>query len=151
MALVDKVGRRPLLMVGSAGMCAAMVFLAVSSALGVASGQGPAATAVTVGGIAVYVASFAMSWGPIQTVMLPELFPLSIRAGSVGLAWTLNWLFNLAVALVFPSTLARFGAAPNFGFFALMTALAFLFVLKLLPETKGRSLEALSRDPVVRE
>ncbi|GAA2183428.1 sugar porter family MFS transporter [Brooklawnia cerclae] len=146
MALVDRLGRRPLLLIGSAGMCAAMVFLATSTGTGLASGHNSTATAVTVTGVAVYVASFAMSWGPIQTVMLPELFPLSIRAGAVGLAWSLNWLFNLAVALVFPSTLARFGAAPNFGFFALMTALAFLFVLKLLPETKGRSLEALSHD-----
>lgn len=146
MALVDRLGRRPLLMIGSAGMCLGMVFLSVTTVLGLTSGSTGGAIAVTVAGIAFYIAAFAISWGPVQTIMLPELFPLRVRASAVGIAWMLNWFFNFAVALVFPSTLARFGAAPNFAFFALTTALSFVFVLKLLPETKGRSLESLEHD-----
>ncbi|WP_445182481.1 MFS transporter [Pseudonocardia sp. Cha107L01] len=69
-----------------------------------------------------------------------------IRAAAVGVCVIFNWLFNLIVALVFPSLLDRFGAGANFVFFALMTALAFLFVTKLMPATKGRSLEAIERE-----
>jgi hypothetical protein len=95
-----------------------------------------------------YIASFSISWGPVQWVALPELFPLRIRAGAVGICVIFNWLFNLIVALVFPVLLDKFGAGPNFLFFAVTTALAFLFAKKLMPETKGRSLEDIERDLV---
>jgi len=74
------------------------------------------------------------------------IFWLHIRAGAVGVCVIFIWLFNLIVALAFPSLLSALGAGPNFVFFAVMTALAFLFVKKLVPETKGRSLEAIERD-----
>ena len=70
------------------------------------------------------IASFSVSWGPVQWVALPALFPLRVRAAAVGLCVVLDGLFNLAVALVFPSLLARFGAGLNFLFFAVMTGLA---------------------------
>ncbi|MET7995204.1 MFS transporter [Amycolatopsis sp. NPDC005232] len=86
--------------------------------------------------------------GPVQWVALPELFPLRIRAAAVSVCVVFNWLFNLAVALVFPPLLDAFGAGLNFGFFAVMIALAFVFVWRLMPETKGRSLEDGERDLV---
>ncbi|MBP2471669.1 sugar porter (SP) family MFS transporter [Crossiella equi] len=146
MRLIDRVGRRPLLLWGALGMCAAMVLLAAVNLAGLANG--PLLLGLTLLGIAVYIASFAVSWGPVQWVALPELFPLRVRAGAVGVCVTFNWLFNLVVALVFPSLLEAFGAGLNFLFFAVMTALAYVFVRKLMPETKGRSLEDIGQDLV---
>ncbi|MFG2288056.1 sugar porter family MFS transporter [Streptomyces sp. NPDC048595] len=144
MGLIDRKGRRPLLLAGALGMCAAMVLLAVTHLSGL--GYGPLLSALTLSGIALYIASFAVSWGPVQWVMLPELFPMRIRAAAVGLCVLFNWLFNMVVALVFPSLLHAWGAGANFLFFAGTTLLAYLFVQRLLPETKGRSLEEIEAD-----
>jgi sugar porter (SP) family MFS transporter len=146
MRLIDVSGRRPLLLYGALGMCAAMILLAVVNLLGLS--VGPLLLGITLVGIVLYIASFSISWGPVQWVALPELFPLRIRAGAVGICVIFNWLFNLIVALVFPVLLDKFGAGPNFLFFAVTTALAFLFAKKLMPETKGRSLEDIERDLV---
>jgi sugar porter (SP) family MFS transporter len=149
MRLIDVAGRRPLLLYGALGMCAAMILLAAVNLAGLS--KGPVLLGVTLVGITLYVASFSISWGPVQWVVLPELFPLRIRAAAVGVCVIFNWLFNLIVALVFPSLLDRFGAGANFVFFAVTTALAFLFVKNLMPETKGRSLEAIERELVYGE
>ena len=144
MYLIDKAGRRPLLRWGALGMCAAMILLTVTNLIGLS--PGPLPLGLTLLGIIVYIASFSISWGPVQWVLLPELFPLRVRAGAVGICVTFNWLFNMIVALLFPSLLDIFGAGWNFLFFAVMTALAYLFATRLLPETKGRSLEEIERD-----
>lgn len=141
--LIDRIGRKPLLIGGAIGMCFGMLFLGTVSVLGLTSGHGALSIAVTLIGIAIYIASFSISWGPVQWVMLPELFPQRIRAGAMGITTTLNWLFNLTVALIFPTFLAMFGAAPNFYFFAVTTFLALMFAWRLLPETKGKSLEEI--------
>ncbi|WP_433798437.1 sugar porter family MFS transporter [Actinomycetospora sp. CA-084318] len=143
MYLIDRAGRRPLLLFGALGMCAAMILLTVTNLVGLA--QGPLLLTLTLVGIVVYIASFSISWGPVQWVALPELFPLRVRAAGVSICVTFNWLFNMAVALAFPSLLEAFGAGWNFLFFAVMTFLAFVFVQRLLPETKGRSLEEIER------
>ncbi|MEJ8647398.1 sugar porter family MFS transporter [Streptomyces sp. MS1.AVA.3] len=144
MRLIDRKGRKPLLLFGALGMCAAMVLLAVTNLSGL--GYGALLSVLTLLGIALYIASFAISWGPVQWVMLPELFPMRIRAAAVSLCVLFNWLFNMIVALVFPSLLHAWGAGVNFLFFAGTTLLAFLFVQRLLPETKGRSLEEIEQD-----
>ncbi|MCD2195746.1 sugar porter family MFS transporter [Actinomycetospora endophytica] len=144
MYLIDRAGRRPLLRWGALGMCGAMILLTVTNLAGL--GQGSLLLTLTLVGIIVYIASFSISWGPVQWVALPELFPLRIRATGVAVCVTFNWLFNMAVALAFPSLLDIFGAGWNFLFFAVMTFLAFVFVQRLLPETKGRSLEQIERD-----
>jgi sugar porter (SP) family MFS transporter len=143
MFLIDRAGRRPLLLFGALGMCAAMILLTVTNLVGLT--QGPLLLTLTLVGIIVYIASFSISWGPVQWVALPELFPLRVRAAGVSICVTFNWLFNMAVALAFPSLLDAFGAGWNFLFFAVMTFLAFVFVQRLLPETKGRSLEEIER------
>lgn len=144
MRLIDRTGRRPLLLWGALGMCAAMLLLAVTNLAGL--GYGTALTVLTLAGLALYIASFAISWGPVQWVMLPELFPLRIRAAAVSLCVIFNWLFNMTVALVFPSLLKAVGPGVNFLLFAGTTLLAFVFVRRLLPETKGRSLEEIGHD-----
>ncbi|WP_407289203.1 MFS transporter [Streptomyces sp. BP-8] len=92
------------------------------------------------------VFAVAVSWGPVRWVMLPELFPMRIRAAAVGLCVLFNWLFNRVVALVFPSLLHAWGAGAKFLLFAGTTLPGFLFVQRLLPETKGRSLEEIEAD-----
>ncbi|KUL54611.1 MFS transporter [Streptomyces sp. NRRL F-4489] len=144
MRLIDRRGRKPLLRTGALGMCAAMVLLAAVNLSGL--GYGALLSTLTLLGIGLYIASFAISWGPVQWVMLPELFPMRIRAAAVGLCVLFNWLFNMIVALVFPSLLHAWGAGVNFLFFAATTLLAFVFVQRLLPETKGRSLEEIEAD-----
>ncbi|MFH9429388.1 sugar porter family MFS transporter [Streptomyces sp. NPDC017615] len=144
MRLIDRRGRRPLLLWGSAGMCAGMVVLAAVNLTPL--GDGSLLAPLTLFGVALYVAAFAMSWGPVQWVMLPELFPTRIRAGAVGVCVVFNWLFNMAVALVFPSLLSAWGAGANFVIFAVTTLASGIFVKKLLPETRGRTLEQIERD-----
>lgn len=144
LSLIDLLGRKPLLLAGAIEMTLGMVLLAVVNLLG--QHGGTLLMGVTLLGIAIFIASFAVSWGPVPWVMLPAIFWLHIRAGAVGVCVIFIWLFNLIVALAFPSLLSALGAGPNFLFFAVMTALAFLFVKKLVPETKGRSLEAIERD-----
>lgn len=147
--LIDRAGRKPLLLVGSIGMLTGMTLLAVVNGTGMTNGT-PLAVA-TVLGIVVYVGSFAVSWGPVQWVMLPELFPLRSRGSAVGVCIIFNWVFNMLVSLVFPVLLDWVGATPIFLFFALMAVLAIVFVRRGLIETKGRSLEQIEQDTLGRD
>jgi sugar porter (SP) family MFS transporter len=142
--LIDRVGRKSLLAVGSIGMLVSMLGLGVANAAGLS--YGPLLIVVTLCSIVVYIASFAVSWGPVQWVMLPELFPLRMRGSAVGICLVFNWLFNMLVALVFPVLLDITGPGPMFLFFALMAALSFWFVQRGLIETKGKSLEAIEQE-----
>lgn len=139
--LIDQVGRKALLTVGSVGMLVAMLALGAANVAGLS--YGPLLVVVTLGSILLYIASFAVSWGPVQWVMLPELFPLRMRGSAVGVCLIFNWLFNMLVALVFPVLLDLFGPGPMFLFFALMAVLAYWFVRSGLIETKGKSLEEI--------
>lgn len=141
LAMLDKVGRRSLLYVGSIGMLVSMLVLGAVNVAGVT--YGPLLVTVTLACIVVYIASFAVSWGPVQWVMLPEIFPLRMRGSAVGVCLVLNWLFNMLVALVFPLLLDTFGSGPIFLFFALMAVFGLWFVHRGLIETKGRSLEEI--------
>lgn len=142
--MIDRVGRKSLLAVGSIGMLVSMLALGLANVVGVS--YGPLLVAITLGSILVYIASFAVSWGPVQWVMLPELFPLRMRGSAVGICLVFNWLFNMAVALVFPVLLDITGPGAMFLFFALMAVLSFWFVQRGLIETKGKSLEAIEQE-----
>jgi len=139
--LLDKVGRRSLLYVGSVGMFVPMLVLGAVNSAGVTDAA--VLLPLTLVSILVYIASFAVSWGPVQWVMLPELFPLRMRGAAVGLCLVFNWLFNMAVSLVFPVLLDSLGSGPIFLFFAVMAVFGFWFVHSGLLETKGRSLEEI--------
>ena len=139
--LIDRVGRRSLLLVGSVGMLASMLVLGVANVAGMA--YGPGLVVLTLVSIVIYIASYAVSWGPVQWVMLPELFPLRMRGSAVGLCVIFNWLFNMLVSLVFPMLLDVSGPGPMFLFFALMAVCAVWFVRGALVETKGKSLEQI--------
>ncbi len=138
---IDRSGRRPLLTLGSIGMMIGMLGLAAAQ---LADGRsGTLLMIATLLSLAVYVGTYAMSWGPVQWVVLPELFPLRARGTAVGVCIIFNWLFNMLLSLIFPTLLSTFGPTAMFVFFAGTSALGLWFTRRALPETKGRSLESL--------
>lgn len=143
MALIDKVGRKPLLLTGSAGMAVMLATLSVVFAHVPIVGGKPHLTGAS-GEVAlvaanVFVVAFAVSWGPGLWVLLGEIFPNRIRAAALGLASACQWLTNFAVAFTFPSLREVLGVA--YGFYALCATLSFGFVWRYVRETKGVSLE----------
>lgn len=134
---VDKFGRKPLLIIGSVGMCLGMVTLGVLSFM---DAIGMAALIC----IIVYSASFMMSWGPICWVLISEIFPNTIRGKAVAIAVAAQWIANFIVSSTFVS-LSEWsigGTYMIYGFFSFLSA---IFVWRLVPETKGKTLEDMSR------
>jgi MFS family permease len=95
-----------------------------------------------------FVASFAMSLGPVMWVLFSELFPNQVRALAISVAGLANSLMSFLVQLVFPSELALLGAAATFAVFGLFALLGLALIAVLLPETRGRSLEQLEKELV---
>ncbi|WP_104109609.1 sugar porter family MFS transporter [Arthrobacter sp. N199823] len=143
-ALVDKVGRRPILLVGSVGMALSLgtMALAFSTASGTGSdvslsgAWGPVALVAA----NVFVVSFGASWGPLVWVLLGEIFPSRIRARALGLAAAAQWIANFAITLTFPS-MAAASLPLTYGMYALFAVASFFFVMFKIPETNGMSLE----------
>jgi len=147
--LVDKVGRRPLLIAGSAGMAVTLATMAVAFSQAQGTGEDvslpqPWATVALVAAN-LFVVSFGATWGPIMWVMLGEMFPNKIRATAVSVASAANWLANFAVSTTFP-TLSEISLSVAYGLYAFFAALSLVFVLWQVPETKGRELEDMSDD-----
>jgi len=145
--LIDRVGRKPLLLTGLAGMVLSLTVLGLSSLLlpQPSSPTEPAAI-ITLLCLAGFIVSFAATWGPTVWVMLPEVLPLRIRGTAMGVAIFLHWLANFAVTQTFPIFLAAWGPGITFLGYAVIGVLAFLFVGALVTETKGRSLEQIEAD-----
>jgi sugar porter (SP) family MFS transporter len=139
-SLVDRAGRRPLMLGGLVGMVVSMAMLgAVFFGAGLHSGHGKVIAVIC---LAVFKIAFSLSWGPLVWVMLPELLPLHVRGTVMGGAVFLNWATNFLVSLLFPMVLAA-GAAAAFEWFAGFGLIAFVLTAQWLPETTGRSLERL--------
>jgi SP family xylose:H+ symportor-like MFS transporter len=142
---VEKLGRKPLLICGSIGMAI--------GAFGVAITFGnPALSLVTMTCIMVYSASFMFSWGPICWVLIAEIFPNTIRGKAVAIAvafqWIFNWIVSSTFVPMFNMHLAKgdnFGHWFTYGLYGIICVLAALFVWKLVPETKGKTLEDMSK------
>ncbi|MFK4640930.1 sugar porter family MFS transporter [Paenarthrobacter histidinolovorans] len=143
-ALVDRIGRRPILLTGSIGMAVSLgvMALAFSSAVGTGSeitlpgAWGPIALVAA----NVFVISFGASWGPLVWVLLGEIFPSRIRARALGLAAAAQWIANFAITLSFPIMAA--GSLPlTYAMYAAFAAASFFFVMFKVPETNGMSLE----------
>ena len=141
---VEKWGRKPLLIYGSLGMAI--------GALGVALTFGHAGMEfVTAASIMVYAASFMFSWGPICWVLIAEIFPNTIRGGAVAIAVAFQWIFNFIVSSTFVPMFNMhltegddFGHWFTYGLYGIICLLAALFVWKLVPETKGKTLEDMT-------
>lgn len=140
MFLIDRIGRRPLLMIGAAGMCLSMAGASVPYFNEHLLGGGALVACVVA-----FVACFAFSMGAVIWVFLSEIFPNAVRARGQALATFADWLVNALVGLIFPVALTAFGGGPVFLFFSLLEIPFFYFVLKVMPETKGKSLEELEK------
>jgi sugar porter (SP) family MFS transporter len=140
MWLIDRIGRRPLLLTGIAGMIVTLGVLGWAFHSNVRTGV-LAWLAVT--SMMVYVASFAISLGPIFWLLISEIYPLRVRSSSEGLAATFNWGSNLLVSLTFLTLLHSIGAPRTFWLYGFCAVAAWIFSYRLVPETKGRTLEEI--------
>ncbi|MER6948064.1 sugar porter family MFS transporter [Nonomuraea sp. NPDC000554] len=143
-SLVDRIGRRPLLLIGSAGMAislgtAAWAFSAARRVLGVVSLPEPQGLIALVAAN-VFVLFFAMSWGVVVWVLLGEMFPNRIRAAALGVAAAAQWVANWAITVSFPA-LAAWNLPFTYAMYAFFAVLSFVFVARRVRETKGRPLE----------
>lgn len=139
-AYIDKFGRKPLLYIGLSGMLISLFILSGAFALG-ESGKW-----LAVASVVIYIASFAMSLGPICWIMVSEIMPLKIRGFAMSAATVANFAFNFIVVLSFLPMLEIFGKAPTFFVFGLITILSLFFVYFFVPETKGISLEKIEKN-----
>ncbi|MGI4976455.1 MAG: sugar porter family MFS transporter [Janthinobacterium lividum] len=142
MRLIDHAGRRVLLLAGMGVMAAALLVLAGAFLLG----AGPGLAAVTVGALGLYIAGFAVGLGPVFWLLIAEIFPLAVRGRGMSTASVANWGSNLAVTLVFLDLVRALGSGGTFLVFAAMTLAAIAFTWRLVPETRGRSLEQIESD-----
>jgi MFS family permease len=140
MWLIDRMGRRPLLLVGIAGMVVTLGLLGLAFHMSEKSG---ALVWIAVISMMAYVASFAISLGPIFWLLISEIYPLKIRSSSEGLAAAFNWGSNLLVSLTFLTLLQMIGAASTFWLYGLFAVAAWIFSYFRVPETKGRTLEEI--------
>ena len=142
---VEKLGRKPLLICGSLGMAV--------GAFGVALTFGHAGLELlTAGSIMVYAASFMFSWGPICWVLIAEIFPNTIRGAAVAVAVAFQWIFNFIVSSTFVPMFNMhltegddFGHWFTYGLYGIICVVAALFVWRLVPETKGKTLEDMTK------
>ena len=150
-ALVDKLGRKPLLMIGAIGQGIMLGILAVIFGTAGISESGALQLNDTMGLYALlaangYIACFAFSWGPIMWVMLGEMFPNRFRGSALAFCGLLQWLANFTITMTFPIFLANIGLGLSYGIYAFFGFVAFFFVKQFVTETAGRSLEDISRE-----
>jgi SP family xylose:H+ symportor-like MFS transporter len=139
---IDRIGRKPLLMIGIIGMIVSLTIVGFGAYYNISSGwQLPF--------ILLFVASFAMSWGPVVWVMLSEIFSNKIRNYAMSIAVFAQWAFNFLVSQTFPMITGseylneEFNGAFPFWLFAIMSVFALVFVWRLIPETKNKTLEEM--------
>ena len=137
--LLDRVGRRPLFLVGFSGLIVALVALGLSFEF--QAQLGGAAKWATVGSMLVFIAFFAMSLGPLGWLIISEVFPLRIRGIGASIGSLSHWLWNAVIAYNFLTLLSAFGPARTFWLFAAVGVVGTIWGYFYLPETKGHSLE----------
>ncbi|NEY34752.1 MFS transporter [Streptomyces sp. PRKS01-65] len=144
--LIDRAGRRPLLLASLAGMALSLVALGV--ALGLPSS--PAANVTALVFMVTYVASFAIGLGPVFWILAAELFPPESRARGGAVCALVNWAANFVVGQMFLPAADLVGEGWVFWFFAAVSAAGVVFVLRTVPETKNRSLAEVQRELAAR-
>ncbi len=150
-ALVDRVGRKPLLLVGALGQAVMLGALAFVFGTASVSASGELMLEGNNGVYALlaanaYIAFFAFSWGPVMWVMLGEMFPNQFRGAALAFCGLVQWSSNFLITMTFPIMLTSIGLGFSYGIYATFGFIAFLFVRSFVNETKGRTLEDLSRE-----
>lgn len=146
--LIDKIGRKPLLLIGSIGMAITLAAMAVVFSTSGKSADGNLHLVGCSGPIALvaanlYVIFFNLSWGPVMWVMLGEMFPNQIRGSALAVSGLAQWLANFAITITFPMLLTGIGLGGAYGLYAFFAVLSVVFVLKMVYETKGMELEEM--------
>ena len=146
--LVDRIGRKPLLWIGSAGMAVTLAAVTAAFATGTLADDGRLLLSDSMGVLALvaanlYVIFFNASWGPVMWVMLGEMFPNQIRGSGLAVAGLFQWGANFLITWTFPMLLAGIGLAGAYGLYAAAAALSVVFVLRYVHETRGRELEQM--------
>ena len=132
---VDKWGRKPLLSIGSIGMAIGMIAIATLAFFDIIG-------TATLLFIIIYTASFMMSWGPICWVLISEIFPNEIRSQAIALSVAAQWAANFFISSTYPPMM-EFSSGGTYLFYGIMSILSALFVWKMVPETKGKTLEEI--------
>ncbi|MBW8840596.1 MAG: sugar porter family MFS transporter [Sphingomonadales bacterium] len=143
--LIDKIGRKPLLLIGSAGMAVTLAVVAgcfstaalVDGTLKLSDQTGTIALVAA----NLYVIFFNLSWGPVMWVMLGEMFPNQIRGSGLAVSGFAQWIANFGISVSFPALAAGVGLTATYGFYAVAAFISFFFVRALVHETRGRELE----------
>ncbi|XP_057969715.1 probable plastidic glucose transporter 2 isoform X2 [Malania oleifera] len=140
MLLMDKVGRRMLLLWSFFGMAVSMVLQVTAASSYVLH---PGALYLSVGGMLLFVLTFALGAGPVPGLLLPEIFPNRIRAKAMAVCMSVHWVLNFFVGLLFLRLLQQLGPMPLYSFFATFCLMAVVFVKRNVIETKGKSLQEI--------
>ncbi len=146
--LIDKVGRKPLLWIGSAGMAVTLALAAIAFSTATLDEAGNPSLSDSMGVLAfaaanIYVICFNFSWGPCMWVMLGEMFPNQIRGSGLAVAGLAQWVSNFAITMTFPILLASITLAGAYAMYAVFAAISVFFVLKFVRETRGAELEEM--------
>ncbi|XP_030461141.2 plastidic glucose transporter 4 [Syzygium oleosum] len=141
-SLMDKQGRKSLLMISFTGMAASMLLLSLSFTWKVLA---PYAGPLAVVGTVLYVLSFSLGAGPVPALLLPEIFASRIRAKAVSLSLGMHWISNFVIGLFFLSVVNKYGISSVYLGFSAVCLLAVLYIAGNVVETKGRSLEEIER------
>lgn len=150
-ALIDKIGRKPLLLAGSLGQA---VMLGVMAYIFGTAATGGAGNLVLEGNMGLYallaanayIACFAFSWGPVMWVMLGEMFPNQFRGAALAVCGISQWGSNFIITMSFPILLSSIGLGLSYGIYAFFGIVAYFFVKYFVNETKGKTLEDMSRE-----
>jgi SP family sugar:H+ symporter-like MFS transporter len=146
--LVDRIGRKPILVIGSVGMAIALALVVVAFASGSLGADGNLALSDNMGILALiaanaYVVFFNFSWGPVMWVMLGEMFPNQLRGSGLAISGLAQWVSNFVVTLTFPILLVSAGLAFAYGIYTAFAFISIFFVVKYVYETKGKELEEM--------
>jgi sugar porter (SP) family MFS transporter len=142
-SLIDRVGRRPLLLIGLIGMIISLAILGIAFVL---PGLSTSLGLLAVISLMLYVGSFAIGLGPVFWLMISEIYPLRIRGRAMSTATIVNWGTNLVVAITFLSLIQLIGTPGTFWLYSTIGIIAWVFVYFLVPETKGKSLEEIEME-----
>lgn len=148
LVLVDRLGRKPLLVIGSVGMSITLALVVIAFSTGSLSADNTLELSDSMGVLALvaanlYVIFFNFSWGPVMWVMLGEMFPNQLRGSGLAIAGISQWGSNFLITLTFPMLLASMGLAFAYSLYTVGAILSVFFVIKFVSETKGKELEQM--------